>query len=187
MIDDDRMLAALGRVFRDCGYEGASMAALSAATGLQKPSLYHRFPGGKQDMAGAVLARALDWMGRNVIAALQVPGDPRGRITAAAAALDGFYEGGARACLLNMLASPRADDGPFAAAIREAFAALIAAFAAPARDAGLPEDRARMRAERAVGGLQGALVLARGLGDPAPFRRYLAALPDDLLTPETVP
>ena len=43
----ERLLAT----FRDQGYDGASLAELSAATGLGKSSLYHHFPGGKVDMA----------------------------------------------------------------------------------------------------------------------------------------
>lgn len=180
-IHDDALMAGLAAVFRDYGYNGASMAALSAATGLQKPSLYHRFPGGKREMAEAVLARALDWVGENVVAVLRAPGDPRARVTATAAALEGFYDGGARACLLNMLAAPRAEDGPFTPAIRQAFGALVEAFAAPARDAGADADTALLRAERAVARLQGSLVLARGMGNAGPFRRMLRDLPDEIM------
>jgi AcrR family transcriptional regulator len=180
-IEDDRLIAALAGVFRDQGYEGASLAALAAAAGLQKPSLYHRFPGGKAAMAAEVLDRALGWMGVHVIAVLEAPGDPAARVVAAAEALDGFYEGGARACLLNMLSAPRAGDGPFAPAIKAAFAALVAAFARPALDAGVPPRAAAARAERAVARLQGALVMARGMGDAGPFRRTLADLPREIL------
>jgi len=42
-------------VFQDKGYEGASLADLSQATGLGKSSLYHHFPRGKEQMAEAVL------------------------------------------------------------------------------------------------------------------------------------
>src|ERR1700749_1985402 len=42
-------------VFQDRGYEGASLADLSQATGLGKSSLYHHFPRGKEQMAEAVL------------------------------------------------------------------------------------------------------------------------------------
>ena len=58
-IDDGELIARLSGVFRDVGYEGATLSALAAATGLQKASLYHRYPGGKQQMADEVLAAAL--------------------------------------------------------------------------------------------------------------------------------
>jgi TetR/AcrR family transcriptional regulator, lmrAB and yxaGH operons repressor len=179
IIDDERLVATLAGVFREVGYEGASLAQLSGAAGLQKASLYHRFPGGKKAMADEVLARASDWMQAQVIGPLTGPGTPQARVAAVAARLDGFYEGGRRACLLNMLAAPRDGDGPFAPAIREALASLIAAFAAPARDAG--HGDAEARAERAVAGMQGALVLSRGLGDPGPWARFLDGLAGELL------
>ena len=53
----DRLLTA----FRRKGYDGASLADLSAATGLGRSSLYHYFPGGKEEMARAVLDRADAW------------------------------------------------------------------------------------------------------------------------------
>lgn len=179
-IEDDALIGVLAGVFRDVGYEAASLAHLAEAAGLQKASLYHRFPGGKAAMAAEVLARATDWLGREVIAPLTEPGDPRARIGRAAAALDGFYQGGRKACLLNMLSSPRPLGGPFSAAIRSAMLTLIAALAAPARDAGQSAEAAQARAERALGALQGALVLSRGLGDDGPWRRALPRLADDL-------
>ena len=50
------VLPMLGEVFREHGFEGASLAAITARTGLGKGSLYHFFPGGKEEMAAAVLA-----------------------------------------------------------------------------------------------------------------------------------
>ena len=40
-------------VFRKWGYEGATLRMISEATGLGRASLYHHFPGGKDDMARA--------------------------------------------------------------------------------------------------------------------------------------
>jgi len=183
MIDDDGLMQRLAGVFRDAGFEGASLARLARAAGLQKASLYHRFPGGKQAMAEEVLARALDWMGREVVGPLTAPGDPRARVATVAGRLDDFYGGGRKACLLNMLAAPGAPGSPFAGAIGDAFAALVAAFAAPALDAGHAD--AALRAERAVAAMQGALVMVRGTGDDGPWRRFLARLPDDLVGEQT--
>ena len=47
-------LPALGEVFREHGFEGASLALIGERTGLGKGSLYHFFPGGKEEMAAAV-------------------------------------------------------------------------------------------------------------------------------------
>lgn len=180
-VSEDDLIARLARVFSEVGYEGAALSVLAKATGLQKASLYHRFPGGKKQMADEVLAATGTWLETQILAPLAGPGTPADRLGIVAANLDAFYQGGARACLLNMLSSPRTQDGPFAPAIRQAFEALIAGLAAVARETGASPDAARQRAERAVMLLQGALVLSRGTGTTAPFRAFLAAFPAEIL------
>lgn len=180
-VAEDDLIARLARVFGEVGFEGASLSILAKATGLQKASLYHRFPGGKQQMADEVLAATGTWLEAKVLQILSGPGTPTDRLAEVAGNLDRFYEGGARACLLNMLSSPRIEDGPFAPAIRAAFQALIAGFAGLAVEAGATPAVGRQRAERAVMLLQGALVLSRGTGDTSPFRAVLAGLPGELL------
>lgn len=180
-VEDPVVMASLSCVFRDVGFEGASLAMLAEATGLQKASLYHRFPGGKQQMAEEVLASALAWYEANILAPLRSEEPPAVRLAQVVKHLDGFYSGGKQACLLNMLASPRAELGPFSAAIRGAFEALVLAFAGLARDAGHDAKAAKLRAERAVMLLQGSLVMSRGLDSSKPFKTFLAGLADDLI------
>ncbi|WP_163777781.1 TetR/AcrR family transcriptional regulator, partial [Proteus mirabilis] len=60
------VLPVLAEVFRAHGYEGASLALISAATGLGKGSLYHFFPGGKEQMAAEVLADIDRWFNETV-------------------------------------------------------------------------------------------------------------------------
>ena len=54
-VHDEKLIERLTSVFRIYGYEGASLSRIAEATGLQRASLYHRFPGGKEEMAEAVL------------------------------------------------------------------------------------------------------------------------------------
>lgn len=180
-LDEAELMNRISRVFRAVGYEGATLAALSAATGLQKASLYHRFPGGKEQMAREVLAYAGAWLGENVVAVLTGAGPPEERIRAMVRTLDEFYSGGRQACLLNMLSSARIHEGPFVEPIKAIFEAWIGALAAVLVDAGQDGDTARRRAERAVVMLQGSLVLSRGMGTTRPFMECLQSLPDDLL------
>jgi len=79
-VDDDDLIARLACVFRERGYEAASLAVLSKAAGLQKASLYHRFPGGKRQMAEEVLGAAMAWFETNVLAPLRRPGPPAERL-----------------------------------------------------------------------------------------------------------
>lgn len=180
-VEEQELIGRLSRVFRDVGYEAASLSILAEATGLKKASLYHRFPGGKRQMAEEVLATALGWVAENIVDPLKSDLPPATRIAAVAKRLDGFYEGGGRACLLNMLSAPRgAADGPFAEAIRGAFETLIEAFSCVSRDAGNSDEIARARAERTLMLLHGSLVMSRGLGSSEPFRTFLAGLPAEL-------
>lgn len=175
----DEVVQRLLEVFREHGYDGASLAQLSRASGLGKSSLYHYFPGGKEDMARAVLEAVDRWMEENVLAPLAAPGPPAQRLSRMVAALDGLYDGGRAACLLgNMLVGD--SRRLFLKPMKAAFAAWVSALAALARDSGMPAARARLWAEEAVLSIEGALVLARGLDDPRPFRRMLRRLPETL-------
>lgn len=182
-IEDSVLLGKLSDVFRDVGYEGASLAVLSDATGLQKASLYHRFPGGKEQMAGEVMTGAEAWLTEHILTPLRSSGAPEARIQAMIRGLNEFYSGGRQACLLNMMSSPRNDRGPFARLIKNAFKAWIDALAAVLVDAAFDEATARFRAERAVVILQGSLVLSRGMDTTRPFRNCLANLERELLAP----
>ncbi|HEX8554133.1 MAG TPA: TetR/AcrR family transcriptional regulator [Sphingomonas sp.] len=180
MIDDEALIERLSYTFRAVGYEGASLARLAQSAGMQKPSLYHRFPGGKRQMAEEVLAAARSWYVAHVFAPLASDGSPAERIAAVAHALDSFYDGGKQACLLNLLSQPPEEDSPFAGPIREMFEALIDALAVLAVEAGVPTAQADERAARTVALLHGSLVLARGLGSVAPFRAFTASLAREL-------
>ena len=70
------LLPLLAEVFRAHGYEGATLSLIGEATGLGKGSLYHFFPGGKQQMATEVLAEIDGWFEANIFAALRSSRDP---------------------------------------------------------------------------------------------------------------
>lgn len=182
LIPKEEVLDRLTRVFRQVGYEGATLSRLSEATGLVKASLYHYFPGGKADMAESVLARANTWMKDEVLAPLAGPGTPTKRLQAMADALNEFYSGGRDGCLLGLLSHGEARDR-FHDHVRAALGHWAGAIAMVLEEAGIPAALARERGEDAVILVQGALVVARGLGDSAPFARTVAALPEQLLAP----
>ena len=180
-VQEEELMAGLSRVFRDVGYAGASLAALSEATGLKKASLYHRFPEGKEQMAREVLAFAEAWLSKHILTPLRTEGPPEERIGAMVGKLDEFYSGGKQACLLNMLSSAHIHQGPFTELIKGVFEAWIEALADVLVDAGFDSSTARARSRRAVALLQGSLVLSRGMGSTKPFQDFLASLPQELL------
>lgn len=180
LIPKDEVLDRLTAAFREHGYEGATLARLSEATGLVRASLYHYFPDGKEGMARAVLDRAGEAMRRDVLAPLQSPGTPRERLTAMARGLDAFYRGGELPCLLGLF-SAGAGRTPMERAITAALEEWVRAVASCVAEAGVEPRAARERAEDALAAVQGALVLARARGSTAPFARLVAGLPDRLL------
>lgn len=168
----DELLASLLDLFRRNGYDGTSIADIGAATGLGKSSLYHHFPGGKEEMALAVLAY-LDRLLTPAIEAAHAPGPPAERLAALLGAIDAFYDGGRAACLLERLGAS-VHHARFADPLRAAFGRLQGAFEAIAREAGAPDPAAF--AEDALVRIEGALVVAAGNGDPGVFSRAIGRL-----------
>ena len=168
--------------FRQYGYEGATLARLSEATGLGKASLYHHFPKGKEEMAVAVL----DYLDRGLTAQLLAPlhsdRPPLEQLRAMSDNIDDFYKHGQQACILALLSTGDAHD-LFKHQIQRSLKVWIENFAIVAIKAGIDPNTAHQRAEDAVLQIQGALVLARGLNDTTAFERVLQRLPEMLLMP----
>lgn len=180
LLSRDEVLARVLAVVRRQGYDGASLAELSKATGLGKSSLYHHFPNGKDDMVGAVLGHLESVLEGEVFAPLRAPGDPEARLRRMCQSLDDFYGGGREACLLASLGVGDSSRR-FHSRVRKIFRAWIGAIAAALRDAGFPQAAAEARAEEAVLRIEGALVVARSFDAPEKFTRILKRLPAFLL------
>jgi len=179
-VSDHDLLDRLGTLFRSAGFDGASLADIAAATGLQKSSLYHRFPGGKQQMAAEVASAVGEQFASGILAPLASDRPVAERVELVARRLREFYDGGARSCVLDMLSI--GDPGVSASeALAAAAAGWTAAFAAVAREAGADARTATARAQDAIASVEGALVLARVTGDRRPFTRAIDRLPSVLL------
>jgi AcrR family transcriptional regulator len=177
----DEVIAQLAKVFRQYGYEGATLSRLSKATGLGKASLYHHFPNGKEEMAAVVLDRMKQWFEECVLAPLRDAGEPSDRIRAMSDSVDEIYNRGRHSCLLAVLTLGESKD-LFHIQIAYALNIWIDTLAQVLIEAGFAPELARHKAEDAIAQIQGALVLARGLNDTAPFERVIKRLPEELLT-----
>jgi TetR/AcrR family transcriptional regulator, lmrAB and yxaGH operons repressor len=171
----EELVGLLTEVFRRHGYDGASMAEISAATGLGRSSLYHWFPGGKQEMAAVVLDATVDALKSELHAALTAPEPLQARLDRVLAALDRLYDGGRKPCLVERLCASAARV-PLQGVLRDAIESWIGAMASLLREGGVAEPDARDRAEDAVVRVQGALVLCAAVGEPSAFRRVLGDL-----------
>ncbi|MGK6310726.1 TetR/AcrR family transcriptional regulator [Variovorax sp. DT-64] len=167
-------------VFRRFGYEGATLSRISDVTGLGRASLYHHFPNGKDEMIKAVLEKTEETFDREILGRLRAELSPEERIRNV---LDHFwthYSGGSTTCFLALLALT-SNEGDLGAGIQRVFRKWVTGFADVIREAGVPSDIADVRAEDAVLRIQGALVLATAINDPAPFQRVMLMLNDSLL------
>jgi TetR/AcrR family transcriptional regulator, lmrAB and yxaGH operons repressor len=176
------ILRALGEVFRAHGYEGASLALITEATGLGKGSLYHLFPGGKAQMAAEVLAEIDAWFELNIYAPLRDADDPAPAIAAMLDGVDDYFLSGNRVCLVGMVALGAGRDA-LSGAVDDYFARWHAALVSLLRRSGLSNSLAQRRSEDALLTIQGALVLARARNDAKIFSRALAELKTRLLKP----
>jgi TetR/AcrR family transcriptional repressor of lmrAB and yxaGH operons len=175
-VDDNQLLDRLTEVFRLYGYDGASLSLISEVTRLQRASLYHRFPGGKEEMALAVLSKVDHWFVTHILAPLSEPGDPAKRVRKMAQRLDKFYNCGRHSCLLDTLSLSDATKA-IQQHTQRSFNAWLDALTAIARESEVKTTMARRRAADALVQIQGALVFSRTTGDARPFKRVLAGLP----------
>src|ERR1700744_2741944 len=116
------ILPILGELFREHGYEGASLALITERTGLGKGSLYHFFPGGKEEMAAAVLEEIEGWLETNIFRPLREAADPLAAVAATLDATEAYFRSGRRVCLVGAFALDDTRDR-FAQAISRYFAA----------------------------------------------------------------
>ena len=180
LVTSDELIERLTILFRRVGYEAASLVDIAAATGLQKSSIYHRFAGGKEQMAKEVAEASARRFAIDVLGPLRSDAPLEQRVGEVARRLDAFYESGARSCLLDTLSLGEPGAGTTDALARAA-AVWVRAFAAVAREAGATATEAKDRAQQAVAEIEGALVLARVTADKRPFARTLKRLPVTLL------
>lgn len=164
----------IAEVFRELGYEGATMSKITSRTGLSKGSLYHFFPGGKEEMAAAILAHVDAWFISQVFEPLEQE-DPQTAIPRMWQEVNAYFRSGQRICLVGAFALDETRDR-FALNIGQYFIRWIEALAAALVRAGATKEAALLLSEDAVGGIQGGLILARALNDHSVFERIIAGL-----------
>lgn len=179
-VSRESLITALAAVFRQHGYDGASLAELASATGLGKASLYHHFPGGKADMAGVLIRHQIAEAHGLAFCHLTSGESAELRL---ARFLDGFErytDDGERCCLLTILGQGN-PDLPFQALIKTQFDDWTAALSAAFEAQGQGSKRSRRRALAVMTELYGGLSLGRIQASPKPVRAALKRLRKTLL------
>jgi AcrR family transcriptional regulator len=103
VISDDAFLEIALDLFRTYGFEGVSLKMLSDKTGLEKASLYYRYPAGKDQIVTTVAESVAAWFESNIFDLLNGTGTPRARISLVAERLKEFYLNGVKASILDVL------------------------------------------------------------------------------------
>lgn len=169
------VLPALATVFQERGYCGASLTTISLATGLGKGSLYHFFPGGKEEMASAVLNEIDSWFEANIFVPLRTADEPQAAIAFTLDAVSAYFDSGRRVCIVGAFALGDSRDR-FGCQVNAYFSRWIEALCDALTRTGLSIHAATGLAEESVACVQGAIVLARALRRVDVFERSVAGL-----------
>jgi AcrR family transcriptional regulator len=177
-----RIVGASAELFRRQGYAGTGMKQIATTSGAPFGSLYHYFPGGKEQL-GAEVVRYSGSLYRELIERFLAAPEHD-----AASAVAAFFAGAAGhlretdfadACPIAAVALDVASTSePLRASTADVFERWIAAFAARFAADGLAAEPAHRLAVATLAGLEGALLLGRALRDDEPVRIAGAAAAD---------
>jgi TetR/AcrR family transcriptional regulator, lmrAB and yxaGH operons repressor len=168
------VIPRIAEVFRELGYEGASMSKITTRTGISKGSLYYFFPKGKDEMVAEILAHIDSWFVSNVFEPLEQD-DPHTAIQKMWREIEVYFRSGQQICLVGAFALDETRDR-FAAAIHQYFRRWIDALCTALVRAGVAIEVAKSISEKVIGGIQGGLILTRALNDELIFERTISGL-----------
>lgn len=177
------ILSGLAKVFRAKGYDGASLAELAAATGLKKASLYHRFPGGKQEMAAAVLEHIDAWVATHIFKELlDASKSGKDRLLHGLEAIRTLYDKGNEICIFRAL-SMKSGLELFEDQIAHGMKAWINAFVEVGIALGLTPTQSHNSAVQTLIEIQGALLVTKGMDDIGIFENTLKHIEERYIKP----
>lgn len=171
--ENTALLEALFDIFRNHGYEGTTISLLSEVTGLQKSSLYHHFPKGKEDMLKAVVSYVSKQIQQHIILPLlDTQVKPEKRFSNMIATIKVFYSDGRKNCLLNVL-----NLGETKLEINKLqnddYSAWLDALIQLGKEVGLSQQAAKNWAERFLIIVEGALVIQRVTSDMQTLEKHM--------------
>jgi AcrR family transcriptional regulator len=168
----DRIVTASAELFRVQGYNGTGVKQIVTEAKAPFGSLYHFFPGGKEQLGAEVIR----WSGGMYGQLLPVIFDPAPDLVTA---VENFFDGAAwhlretdyeDACPIATVALEVSSvSEPLREACAEVFESWVDAAARRFADAGIDAERARELAITMFAALEGAFVLCRALRDTEPL------------------
>lgn len=173
-----RIVDAGAELFRRQGYNGTGVKQVVATAQAPFGSLYHFFPGGKEQLGEEVIRWSGELYKQLVMAVYEAAEDPAtGTQEAFAAAAETLRQTGyADACPIATIALEVASTNePLRKATAEVFEDWIQAATERFSAAGIPHDRARPLAIAMIASLEGAFVLSRAMRSTEPMEAAGAA------------
>jgi AcrR family transcriptional regulator len=169
----ERLLAASNESFRRRGYNGTSLKHITVGAGAPIGSLYHFFPGGKDELAGAAIATS----GQAYRELFEQIADASADV---ASAVTNFFDGAAAVladtdyidpCPIGTVAREVASTNDALRAVTSrVFDSWIDALTTRLVAAGVERDEAVALATATVAALEGSFVLARASRSLEPLR-----------------
>lgn len=179
----ERLLESSGELFRRQGYSGTGVKQILAEASAPFGSLYHHFPGGKEELGAASVRRSGRLYGE-LMASYVPPGidlaDGIAEAFAGAARnmADTGWEDACPIATVALEASSHSE--PLREACAEVFNEWIDGFTARLAMEGIPEPRCRELALEMICAIEGAFVLCRALRAPEPLLVAGAAVADSI-------
>lgn len=184
----EQVVGQLVELFFQHGFEGTTLSLISERTGLHRASLYHHFPGGKEEMARAVIEHADRW-GKDHIMKIINDGElpAPDRLRQIVHNMDEVHHSPAQLTPANafVVGNGIALFGEYVQHWH--YQGLVWLMSELLMVCGIPPDIARRRAWEYRVIWEGGLVCSRVLGDMTMFRLLMQRMPDYLLSAPDTP
>ena len=169
----DKLIQAAIRLYREKGYANTGLSEILKLSGAPKGSLYHYFPGGKEELTAIAVTVAGQVVARTLLDLLEQSSSPQAFVAAYCELLAGWMEG-SRFKSGCPIATTVLEAVPFSARITQAcqaaFGQWINIIAPVFERAGLGKQEAQNQAEHVIATIEGALLLARLQQSAVPIR-----------------
>jgi len=164
----ERLLDSAVDLLQRQGYSGTGLNELLERSEAPRGSLYHYFPGGKEQIGAEAIARAGGQVAAAVVHLLRAKPSVADAVEALAGLLAAGLEasGFERGCPVATTAlevTPRSE--PIRAAVKASFDSWLGPLRERLEASGFDPDEAARRADFAIAALEGSLVLARARQD----------------------
>lgn len=174
-----RMTATAAQLFQRHGYHAVGFRRIVDESGAPRGSIYHHFPGGKEELAVAAVALSGAAMARTIEQVTAEADDVAGVLDGLAEVLAGWleasaFEAGCPVATVALECAPGVD--AITAACREVFRGWIALLRGRLVDEGWTPQEAGDLATTIVAAVEGSLLLARVERDATPLRAVLRDL-----------